>query len=83
MSNKDLQLALMKLLSTKHFPLQAPRPKLKLEKVCKALERLGSTTDGGTAFENLNELKGRGFVNTEPKIILKDEIDRTMPRPSQ
>lgn len=75
MSNKDLQLALMKLLSTKHFPLQAPRPKLKLEKVCKALERLGSTTDVGTAFENLNELKGRGFVNTEPKIILKDEID--------
>jgi hypothetical protein len=75
-SDPELQLGLMKLLATKHFPLQSPRPKLKLEKLLKALERvMGSPPDADTAFENLTELKGRGYVNTEPKIIMKDELD--------
>ena len=35
-SNSELQLSLMKLLSTKHFPLQAPRRKVKLAMLVKA-----------------------------------------------
>tara|TARA_B100000965_G_scaffold402221_1_gene427687 strand:- start:1392 stop:1682 length:291 start_codon:yes stop_codon:yes gene_type:complete len=75
MSNPELQLGLMKLLSTKHFPLQSPRRKVKLAQLEKAMEKIGSPTERGPLFENLCELKGRGYVNTIPKIILKEEAE--------
>jgi hypothetical protein len=66
----------MKLLATKHFPLHPPRKKLKLTKLCMAISKvMGSEASVDAAFENLTELKGRGYVNTEPKIIMKDEIE--------
>ena len=75
MSNPELQLGLMKLLSTKHFPLRSPRPTIKLEKLIAVLERIELTATKTELFDNMNELKGRGHVNTQPKIILKDEIE--------
>jgi hypothetical protein len=74
MSNQELQLGLMKLLSTKHFPLSHPRPKIKFPKLIAVLERIKVTAVQDEVFDNLNELKGRGLVNTNPKIIMKDEI---------
>ena len=75
MSDTDLQLSLMKLLSTKHFPLQKPRRSVKLEFLVKLLAKLKCETEKVAVFENLNELKGRGLANTDPKILMKDEID--------
>lgn len=72
-SNSELQLSLMKLLSTKHFPLQAPRRKVKLDMLVKAMAKIGNACEGEALFENMIELKGRGYVNTVPKIILLEE----------
>lgn len=74
MTQPELELALMKLLSMKHFPLKPPRPKLTIGKVVEALKRLGTDTPVQPLFEVLCTLKGRGLANTEPKIILKEEM---------
>jgi hypothetical protein len=71
----DLKIALMKLLAMKHFPLRRPRPSVDMAKLVTALGRLGTETDAESAFEVLITLKGRGIANTEPKIIMKDEMD--------
>lgn len=73
MSNPEVQLGLMKLLSTKHFPLRAPRRTVKLDMLEKAMIKIGSPATSEELFANLVELKGRGLVNTIPKIILKEE----------
>lgn len=73
MSKEEVQLGLMKLLSTKHFPLRAPRRSVKLEMLEKAMLKIGTATNPEELFANLVELKGRGYVNTIPKIILKEE----------
>ncbi len=77
MSDPDLQLNMMKLLSTKHFPLRAPRRKVKLDLLAKAVGKVagGDVTEITPLFDNLCELKGRGLVNTIPKIILREEAD--------
>jgi hypothetical protein len=75
MSDDALQLGLMKVLATKHFPLQGQRPKIKMAKLISVLERIEITTETNVLFDNFNELKGRGYVNTNPKIILKDESE--------
>lgn len=72
---KDLELGLMKLLAMKHFPLKPPRPKLTMGKVVEALKRLGTETTTPPAFEALCTLKGQGLANTEPKIIMKEEME--------
>jgi hypothetical protein len=74
MAQPELELALMKLLSMKHFPLKPPRPKLTMGKVVEALKRLNTETPVQPLFEALCTLKGRGLANTEPKIILKEEM---------
>jgi hypothetical protein len=74
MTQPELELALMKLLSMKHFPLKPPRPKLTIGKVAEALKRLGTDTPVPPLFEALCTLKGRGLANTEPKIIMKEEM---------
>lgn len=75
MPSTDLELSLMKLLAMKHFPLKPPRPKLTMKKVVEALSRLGTKTNTPPAFEALCTLKGQGLANTEPKIIMKDEME--------
>ena len=77
MSDPALQLNLMKLLSTKHFPLKDPRRKVKLDLLGKAVGKVagGQVPEMTALFDNLCELKGRGHVNTIPKIILKEEVD--------
>ena len=75
MSNAEVQLSLTKLLATKHFPLQKPRRKVKLEVLVKAVAKIGTAASSQEVFVNLNELKGRGHVNTEPKILLKEEAE--------
>jgi hypothetical protein len=75
MSQSELELALMKLLSMKHFPLKPPRPKLTLGKLLEALKRLGTETTIPPLFEALCTIKGKGLANTEPKIILKEEME--------
>ena len=74
MSQPELELALMKLLAMKHFPLKPPRPKLTMGKLVEAIKRLGTTTTVPPLFDTLNTLKGRGLANTEPKIIMKEEM---------
>ena len=69
-----MQLALMKLLAMKHFPLRGPRPSVDLPKLITALKRLGTDTDLEEIFAVLNNLKGRGIANTDPKIIDRDEM---------
>lgn len=71
----DLRLELMKLLAMKHFPLQRPRPQVDIAKLVTALGRLGCETTVEAAFEELITLKGRGIANTEPKIILREELE--------
>jgi len=39
----------------------------------KAMLKIGTATNPEELFANLVELKGRGYVNTIPKIILKEE----------
>ena len=73
MSNPEVQLGLMKLLSTKHFPLRAPRRMVKVGTLEKAMIKIGAATTSEELFNNLVELKGRGLVNTIPKIILREE----------
>lgn len=72
---REVELPLLKMLAMKHFPLKPPRPKLTMAKVVEALKRLQAETDLPTAFEALCTLKGQGLANTEPKIILRDEIE--------
>lgn len=74
MAQPELELALMKLLSMKHFPLKPPRPKLTIGKMGEALKRLGTEAQVVPLFETLCTLKGRGLANTEPKIIMKEEM---------
>lgn len=74
MSDQEVQLSLMKLLASKHFPLQSPRRKVKVDVLEKAVAKIGTPAPAGVLFENLVELKGRGYVNTIPKIILKEEV---------
>lgn len=74
MADSEIQLALMKLLASKHFPLLPPRRKVKVEVLEKAVAKIGTPTAGSQLFDELVELKGRGYVNTIPKIILKEEV---------
>lgn len=75
MSDPELQIGLMRLLGSKHFPLQRPRTKVKIDFLLKLLAKIGCETTVELAYMNLNELKGQGFANTEPKILMRDEID--------
>ena len=75
MPEPDFQLGLMKLLSTKHFPLRKPRRTVKMDMLVKAMARIGTEGTQKQVFEVLNLLKGRGLVNTDPKIMLREEVD--------
>ena len=74
MSSQEFALGLMKVLSTKHFPLQRPRRKVSLEVLLKAVSRFGCDTSQEDAYQTLNELKGKGLANTDPKILMREEL---------
>lgn len=69
----DIETELLKLLSMKHFT-KTPRPKVGLKKLAEALSRLGVTSSADALIEPLLALKGRGYAQTDPKIILKEEF---------
>lgn len=72
----DLELAIMKMLTAGPWRrAETPRgPQLGLTKMAEALGKLGTP---GVApdmiIEPLQNVKGRGWVQTDPKIILKEE----------
>jgi hypothetical protein len=69
----DIETALMKLLMAGPW-LKSPKgPKLGLKKLAEALNKLGTPVKPGDVIEPLQNAKGRGFMNTEPKIILNEE----------
>lgn len=69
----DLETALMKILASGPWQ-KAPRgPKLGLAKLAEALTRLGTQSQPNDVIEPLQTVKGRGWVQTDPKIILKEE----------
>ncbi len=71
----DLSTELLKLLGTKHFTKPPPRPKVGLAKLAEALRRLGTPGIAPEAIvEPLLGLKGRGWAQTAPKIIMKEEF---------
>ena len=69
----DIELALMKMLMAGPWQKAPKGPKLKLEKLAEALGKLGTPVQPADVVEPLNTAKGRGYMNTEPKIILKEE----------
>ena len=70
----DLETALMKLLMAGPWQRSPKGPKLGLNKLAEAMGKLGTPVDKpGDVIEPLQNAKGRGFMNTEPKIILKEE----------
>jgi hypothetical protein len=69
----DIETALMKLLMAGPWQKAPKGPKLGLAKLAEALNKLGTPVKPDEVIEPLNNAKGRGFMNTEPKIILKEE----------
>ena len=70
----DIELALMKMLTAGPWQKAPKGPKLGLPKIVEALGKLGTPgvkPDG--MIEPLQNVKGRGWVQTDPKIILKEE----------
>jgi hypothetical protein len=68
-----IEMALMKMLMTGPWQKNPKGPKLQLAKLAEALGKLGTPCQPTDVIEPLNTNKGRGFMNTEPKIILKEE----------
>ncbi len=69
----DLELALMKMLMAGPWQRAPKGPKLGLDKLSEALGKLGTPCGPAEIVEPLQNAKGRGYMNTEPKIILKEE----------
>ena len=44
-------------------------------KLVQAMIKIGSEGSQEDIFGSLNMLKGRGLVNTNPKIMLREEVD--------
>jgi hypothetical protein len=73
MSADALETALMKLLMVGPWKTQQKGPKLGLNKLGEALGKLGTTVQPPAIVEPLLNTKGRGWIQTDPKIILKEE----------
>lgn len=70
----DLETALMKLLMAGPWQKAPKGPKLSLNRLAEAMGKLGTPVNKpGDVIEPLQNAKGRGYMNTEPKIILKEE----------
>lgn len=70
----DLQLDLLKLLTMNTFQ-RSPRPKVTVGKLESALGKIGVV--GVTQADLVSALqltKGRGYANTQPKILLPNEL---------
>lgn len=74
MSNlNDLEIHFLKLMLAKPFQ-RSPRPKVTTEKLITALGRMKVEVEEAAFLKTMQTLKGRGFVNTQPKILLPDEL---------
>ncbi len=69
----EIELALMKILMAGPWRKDPKGPKLGLDKLAEVLGKLGTPCQPGDIVEPLQNAKGRGYMNTEPKIILKEE----------
>jgi hypothetical protein len=69
----DLELALMKMLTAGPWQKAAKGPKLGLAKLAEALGKLGTPAKPDAIVPALQNVKGPGWVQTDPKIILKEE----------
>lgn len=69
----DLETALMKMLMAGPWQKNPKGPKLTLARLSEAMGKLGTPVKPADVVEPLNNAKGRGYMNTEPKIILKEE----------
>lgn len=71
--NVAVELALMKMLTAGPWRKEPKGPKLGLNKLSEVLGKLGTPCEPLMIIEPLQNAKGRGYMNTEPKIILKEE----------
>jgi hypothetical protein len=69
----DVEIALMKMLMAGPWQKNPKGPKLGLNKLSEALGKLGTPIQPNDIVEPLQNCKGRGYMNTDPKIILKEE----------
>jgi hypothetical protein len=69
----DLELSLMKMLLQSPWQKAPKGPKITLGKMSEALGKLGTPLAAEAIVEPLLNVKGRGWVQTDPKIILKEE----------
>jgi hypothetical protein len=69
----DIETTLMKLLQAGPWIKNPKGPKVGLAKIAEALSKLGTSCQATEIVEPLQTCKGRGYMNTEPKIILKEE----------
>jgi len=69
----DLETALMKMLMAGPWQKNPKGPKLTLARLSEAMGKLGTPVEATAVVEPLQNAKGRGYMNTDPKIILKEE----------
>jgi hypothetical protein len=69
------QFTLLKLLTAPIFG-RSPRPQVDFKRLVAAHERLGLPTPTPAQLRDaMQMLKGRGSVNTQPKILLREELE--------
>jgi hypothetical protein len=69
----DLELPLMKMLQMGPWQKVPHGPKITLARIAEAMGKMGTAVAAPAIVEPLLNVKGRGWVQTDPKIILKEE----------
>jgi hypothetical protein len=69
----DLKIPFLKLLTAKPFQ-KRPRPNVTVGKLHTAMGRMGNEVELEDLLATLQRMKGQGFANTIPKILLPDEL---------
>lgn len=70
----DLGISLLKLLTAKPFQ-RSPRPQVNVQKLTTGIQRMGEPdVTVEQVISALQTLKGRGYANTTPKILMPDEL---------
>lgn len=71
----DLSTPLLKLLTAGPFQ-RSPRPKVSVGKLVTALQRMGNAeANQADLVVSLQQVKGKGYANTQPKILLPSELE--------
>ena len=69
----DSEMSLMKMLQMSPWQKVPRGPKISLARISEALGKMSTPVPVDGIVEPLLNLKGRGWVQTDPKIILKEE----------